>query len=137
MFAIMLAAAALGPPGLRPADGVTGRWITETRHGVVEITPCGTSICGQLIDSDVIRLDPRRRDDNNKDQALRQRPLKGLTMLQGFHGDGSRWDGGSVYNPDDGGTYHGTITVIDAKTLKVRGCIVWPLCKSQVWKRIG
>lgn len=132
MLAMMLAAAALGP-----ANGVTGRWITETRHGVVEITPCGTAICGQLIDSDVIRADPRKRDDNNKDVALRQRPLKGLAMLQGFHANGSRWDGGSVYNPDDGGTYHGTISVIDTKTLKVRGCIVWPLCKSQIWKRIG
>lgn len=132
MFAILLAAAALSP-----TNGVVGRWITETRHGVVEITSCGTSICGQLIDSDTIRLDPRHRDEKNKDAAQRQRPLKGLPMLQGFHQDGVRWDGGSVYNPDDGGTYHGTVTVVDAKTLKVRGCIVWPLCKSQVWKRIG
>ena len=134
---MMLAAAALSPAAAGQVNSVIGRWITETRHGVVEITSCGSSICGQLIDSDVIRHDPRTRDDNNKDVAQRQRPLKGLTMLQGFHEDGARWDGGSVYNPDDGGTYHGTITIVDTKTLKVRGCIVWPLCKSQVWKRIG
>jgi len=152
MLAMMLAAAAqmAGTPAgtaaaREPVDSIAGRWITETRHGIVEITPCGASICGRLIDSDTIRGDPRSRDVNNKDPAQRQRPLKGLMMLQGFHADGSRgakslaksWVSGSVYNPDDGGTYHGTITVVDARTLKVRGCIVWPLCKSQVWKRVG
>ncbi len=133
MLATMLAAAAMGPA----APGVAGRWMTETRHGVVEITPCGASICGRLIDSDNIRADPQRRDIHNQDPAQRQRPLKGLMMLQGFHGAASQWDGGSVYNPDDGGTYHGTLTIVDATTLKVRGCIVWPLCKSQVWKRVS
>ncbi|MDP9055729.1 MAG: DUF2147 domain-containing protein [Pseudomonadota bacterium] len=138
MLAMMLAAAALSAatPAAR-VDGVLGRWITQTRHGIVEITPCGGSICGRLIDSDTIRGDPRSRDDNNKAPAQRHRPLKGLMMLQGFRPDAAKWDGGSVYNPDDGGTYHGTITVVDANTLKVRGCIVWPLCKSQVWKRVG
>ena len=148
MLAMMLAAAAQmagTPAGTSaaggPADDIAGRWITETRHGIVEITPCGASICGRLIDSDTIRGDPRSRDDNNKDPAQRQRPLKGLMMLQGFHAgtahSAKSWNSGSVYNPDDGGTYHGTITVVDARTLKVRGCIVWPLCKSQVWKRVG
>ncbi len=142
MLAIMLAAAAVGPvaPGqaaARQASTVTGRWLTETHHGVVEITPCGTSICGRLIDGEIIRHDPQTRDANNKDATQRQRPLKGLMMLHGFHPAGSRWDGGSVYNPEDGGTYHGTLTIIDSQTLKVRGCIVWPLCKSQAWKRIG
>jgi uncharacterized protein (DUF2147 family) len=132
MLAMMLAAAALSP-----AERIAGRWMTETRHGVVEIAPCGASICGRLIDSDSIRADPQRRDEHNKDAAQRQRPLKGLTMLEGFHGSGSEWDGGSVYNPDDGGTYHGTLTMVDANRLKVRGCIVWPLCKSQIWKRVS
>ena len=114
MFAIMLAAAAVGQPNL-----VAGRWQTETRHGVVEVTPCGASICGRLIDSDSIRADPQARDGHNRDSAQRQRALKGMMMLQGFHPAASGWDVGSVYNDADGGTYHGTITVIDARTLKV------------------
>ena len=44
--------------------------------------------------------------------------------------------GGAIYNGDDGGTYKATITPIDADHLKVRGCIVWPLCKSQTWTRV-
>jgi uncharacterized protein (DUF2147 family) len=137
MFAMILAAAALAPGVSGQSSSIAGRWMTETRHGVVEISPCGGSICGRLIDSDSIRADPQKRDDHNRDPAQRQRPLKGLMMLQGFHAAAAQWNDGSVYNPDDGGTYHGTLTMVDARTLKVRGCIVWPLCKSQVWKRVG
>lgn len=132
MLAMIWAAAALGQ-----AESAAGRWITETRHGIVEIMPCGTAICGRLVDSDSIRADPQARDKNNKDPAQRQRLLKGLPMLWGFTGRARQWEGGSVYNPDDGGTYHGTVTIVDANTLKVRGCIIWPLCKAQVWKRVG
>jgi hypothetical protein len=46
------------------------------------------------------------------------------------------WEGGSIYNPEDGGTYKATITIADADTLKLKGCIVWPLCKTQTWKRL-
>jgi uncharacterized protein (DUF2147 family) len=137
MFALILAAAAVGSMTPSQVDNVAGRWMTETRHGVVEITPCGGSICGRLIDSDSIRANPQTRDEHNRDPARRKRPLKGLTMLEGFHGNAAHWENGSVYNPDDGGTYHGTLTMVDARTLKVRGCIVWPLCKSQLWKRVN
>lgn len=136
MFAMILAAATLNLAPANLASGVTGRWMTETRHAIVEIAPCAGSICGRLVDSDHIRADRQARDDHNRDPAQRQRPLKGLLLLQGFRNGASNWDGGTVYNPDDGGTYHGTLTLVNPRTLKVRGCIVWPLCKSQTWKRV-
>ena len=61
-----------------PADTVVGRWQTESRHGVVEITRCGQSICGALISSDGIKANPELRDEKNKTAALRGRPLRGL-----------------------------------------------------------
>ena len=70
----ILAAAAAGPA----AQDAMGRWQTETRHGVVEITACGSSICGRLVDSDAIRTNPQTRDARNKDTAQRERLLKGL-----------------------------------------------------------
>jgi len=130
-FMVLAAAAALAAPG-----AVSGRWETPTRHAVVEIAPCGPSICGRLVDSDGLRANPQLRDVHNKDAAQNGRPLKGLLMLQGFAPDDKGWSGGTIYNPDDGGTYKGTITIVDADTLKLRGCIVWPLCKAQTWKRM-
>jgi uncharacterized protein (DUF2147 family) len=105
-------------------------------HGVVAIEPCDGSICGRLIDADNIRKNPDLRDINNKDEAKRGRRLKGLRIMGGFTREADKWTGGTVYNPEDGGTYRGTITPVDADTLRLKGCIVWPLCKAQTWTRI-
>ena len=50
--------------------------------------------------------------------------------------DGSAWTGGTVYNPDDGRTYSGKITPVDVNHLKLRGCVFYPLCKTETWTRI-
>lgn len=124
------AAAAAGP------ETALGRWRTPSRHGVVEIAQCGGSICGRLVESDNIRTNPDLRDLNNKDTAKRDRKLKGMQILSGFTRKSGSWDGGTIYNPEDGGTYKATITPAGADTLKLKGCIVWPLCKTQTWTRI-
>lgn len=123
-------ASAAGP------DSVVGKWRTPSKHGVVEIARCGASLCGRLVESDNIRSNPDLQDVNNKNTAQRSRKLKGLQILGGFKASGNQWDGGTIYNPEDGGTYKATITPAGADTLKLKGCIVWPLCKTQVWTRI-
>ena len=134
----MVAATLAAGPALA-ADGpqsVVGKWRTPSKHGVVEIARCGGSICGRLIDSDTLRTTPDLRDVNNKDTGQRTRKLKGLQILGGFKGDAKQWGGGTIYNPEDGGTYKATITPAGNDTLKLKGCIVWPLCKTQTWTRI-
>lgn len=135
-IASLCGAVALSPAAIAKPEDALGRWATPTRHGVVEISACGTSICGRLVDSDPLRANPDTRDIRNKAADLRSRPLKGLQLLGGFRRAESGWEGGQVYNPEDGGTYSGTITIVDPDTLKLKGCIVWPLCKTQQWKRI-
>jgi len=127
----MLAAAAAVSP-----DSAIGRWRTETRNGVVEVERCGASICGKLVSSDGLRTNPDMRDINNKDANLRSRKLMNLQIISGFTREPDGWSGGSIYNGEDGGTYKATVTPIDADHLKVKGCIIWPLCKSQTWTRI-
>jgi uncharacterized protein (DUF2147 family) len=126
----MAVAAATSP------DMVIGNWMTETRHGVVEITRCGASICGKLLTSDGIDTDPTKKDTNNKDPNLRGRLLKGVSMLGGFKLEDGVWNGGTVYNAEDGKTYEARITIVDPNTLKLRGCIFVPLCKNQTWTRV-
>jgi uncharacterized protein (DUF2147 family) len=127
----MLAAAAAVSP-----DSAVGRWRTETRNGIVEVERCGASICGKLVTSDGLRTNPDMRDINNKNPDLRGRKLMNLQVLGGFQRGDGEWTGGTIYNGDDGGTYKATVTPIDADHLKVKGCIIWPLCKSQTWTRI-
>jgi uncharacterized protein (DUF2147 family) len=56
-------------------------------------------------------------------------------ILTGFTGGPKEWRGGSVYNPEDGGTYHGAIHLIAPDKLKLEGCIIYPFCQTQVWQR--
>lgn len=135
--ATLIAAAAFSAvAGPAFAADVTGLWATPTNGGQVEIARCGNSLCGKLVTSGQIRTDPSLKDIRNKDTAQRGRTLKGLQMLYDFTGGPTKWSGGKVYNPDDGGTYSGTIEMLSANQLKLKGCVVAPLCKTQVWNRV-
>lgn len=136
MAALGSALIAATPVLAADAGSLAGSWRTPSKHGVVEIERCGGSICGKLMNSENIQKNPDLRDVNNKDTTKRDRRLKGLQILGGFKADGAQWTGGTIYNPEDGGTYKATITPAGADTLKLKGCIVWPLCKTQTWTRI-
>ncbi|WP_454715222.1 DUF2147 domain-containing protein [Caulobacter segnis] len=132
----LIAAALTLVSGSAFAADVTGLWATPGNGGQVEIAHCGNSLCGKLVTSDHIKTDPTRKDAKNKDEAQRGRPLKNLQMLYDFTGGPTKWTGGKVYNPEDGGTYSGTIELLSDKELKLKGCIVAPLCKTQKWTRL-
>lgn len=137
MFRTTMIAAAFGlmaTPVL--AADATGLWQTPTNGGQVEIARCGNSLCGKLVSSNHIRENPALKDVRNKDESQRVRTLKNLQMLYDFTGGPTKWTGGKVYNPDDGGTYSGTIELIGENQLKLKGCIVAPFCKTQVWTRL-
>jgi uncharacterized protein (DUF2147 family) len=134
--AAIAAAFTFAPAHAASPEDAIGLWKTEAKNGQIEIVRCGNSICGKLISSQGLSTNPDLRDTNNKDQAKRSRKLKGLQILSGFKRDGDKWSGGSIYNPEDGGTYKATITPESADKLKLKGCIVWPLCKTQTWTRI-
>ncbi|MBI1685318.1 DUF2147 domain-containing protein [Caulobacter hibisci] len=129
-----VASAAFAVPAM--AADISGLWQTETNGGQVEIARCGNSLCGKLVTSNTIKANPGVKDDKNKDASLRNRPLKGLQLLWGFSGGPEEWTGGKVYKADDGKIYSGTITMLNADTLKLKGCVVAPLCKTQTWTRV-
>ncbi|RIJ24045.1 DUF2147 domain-containing protein [Henriciella barbarensis] len=118
------------------AQGIVGVWNTGTNGAEVEIAPCGAEMCGTLLTSNAIKESPEAKDVENKDRSLRDRPLKGVTMLTGFSGGPERWSGGKLYNPADGKTYSGTMTLISANTLELQGCVIRPLCRTSTWTRI-
>lgn len=134
LAAVLTASAAFAAPAL--ASDPTGLWQTPTNGGQVRISRCGQTLCGVLVTSDHIRAEPGALDENNSDRSLRTRPLRNLPMLRGFTGGPTEWTGGSVYNPADGRTYRGTITMQGDNTLRLRGCVVAPLCRNQTWTRV-
>ena len=131
-----LAALGLVLAGPASAADIQGLWLSPSRGAHIQIEHCGEGICGKLVSASRPKTNPNFLDIHNKDPELRTHTVIGSTLLQGFIGGPTRWTGGHVYNPGDGNTYSGAITLIDDDHLKVEGCALWVLCKSQVWTRV-
>lgn len=120
---------------------VFGRWLSQDKDGVIEISICGDgTACGRLAwfrpspeDADK----PPPVDEHDPDPALRGRPLCGLVILGGFKPKSDRdWVDGWVYDPENGKTYHATMRLARNDTLRLRGYIGIPLFgQTQVWTR--
>ncbi len=132
-LAACLGALTLATPAF--AAEATGRWLTPT-NATIEVYRCASALCGKIVTSPAIEKNPDMRDAKNSDQAKRSQPVKGLVMLSGFTGGPAKWTGGSVYNPQDGKTYSGSVELTAPDTLKLTGCAFAIFCKTQEWKRV-
>ena len=130
---LFVAAALLMPTTALAATPVTGRWLTVEKDSVVEIAPCGKSLCGRI--QRILAAQPNgpARDVNNPNPKLRNRPIQGLTILSGFTDVGKNWQG-SIYDPRRGKTYKSFLALQQNGKLQVKGCL-GPFCQSQFWTR--
>ncbi|PTD18542.1 DUF2147 domain-containing protein [Sphingomonas fennica] len=140
LVAVAIAAlAALGPAAAvaaAPAASVLGLWRSQDRGGTIELYNCGPAVCGRILDGPTLRANPDLRDVKNGEKALRTRPVKGLRIFDGFTGGPTRYAGGSLYDPESGwGTSNGFLTLKDADTLEVKGCVAF-FCQSEIMLRI-
>ena len=88
-----------------PADRV---WLIDGKGAAVQIFDCSGLLCGRIIWLEKARDTAGRlvRDDKNPDPIFRERPLCGMTVIQGLKpAELDHWSSGSLYNPDDGNTY--------------------------------
>jgi uncharacterized protein (DUF2147 family) len=118
------------------AVDICGVWQAQSRGALVRIDSCGEEVCGTVLSAKPAKSNPLLLDVNNKDPALRSRPMVGSTLITGFTGGPVKWTGGRLYNPGDGNYYHGSLTLLDDDHLQVKGCAFLILCKSQTWTRI-
>ncbi|MEQ8404388.1 MAG: DUF2147 domain-containing protein [Oceanicaulis sp.] len=136
ILALSLAAAAQ-----TAADSpMTGLWATSEDGGRVRIEACSDAprkLCGELMDAQILQAEPDRRDINNPDEALRERPLRGVRVIDRFErGEDGEWTPGVLYDPEEGRNIRrGHITLVDEDRLEVRGCVTF-ICRTQVWTRI-
>lgn len=137
----VLALVLLGLLGLEaPASaeqGATGVWKLADGKVTVRVSPCGSSLCGKV----VALKKPRdgkgrpRRDKENPNPALRQRPVIGLTILSNMKPGGKGYWTGTIYNPDDGNTYRSEMKLQNANTMRVDGCVA-VFCRSMKFIRV-
>jgi uncharacterized protein (DUF2147 family) len=119
-----------------PPESILGEWCTQkednrppARVKFVQV-PDGTYM-GILTWS----ADPKR-DVNNKDPKLRDRPLVGIVLMWHLRYDDGQYVDGYVYNPEDGGTYRLKAEVLSPESLKIRGYLgISLLGQSKIWSR--
>ncbi len=126
MMAVSTPAAAKAP--------VEGRWVTQDKDAIIEIKPCGTSICGRIIRFLVAPPVRNPKDTNNPNKKLRSRPIMGMAVLSGFRAEKNGRYRGKVYDPKSGKTYKSFLKLNPNGTLKMQGCI-GPFCQTQTWRR--
>jgi uncharacterized protein (DUF2147 family) len=77
-----------------------------------------------------------KKDVNNKDPKLRDRPVVGIVLMWNLRYDDGEYTGGYVYNPEDGGTYRFKAEVLTPQSLKIRGYLGIALFgQTQKWSR--
>jgi len=116
--------------GTAQAADPSGIWLTETGTSRVRIAPCGSGFCGTIASAPGKGLDAK-----NPDPALRTRSVVGVQILSAPQVDGAGFSG-TLYNPNDGKTYSGSLKLTSANTLEVAGCVMSVFCKRQTWTRV-
>ncbi len=129
-------------------DAIVGLWRTEPSEdgaAIVKIVRDGKTYRGTIVwlEKPVYGPDEERPgqpkvDLNNPDPKLRERPVLGLEILEGFRYDGrGKWKKGTIYDPSNGKTYKCKMWLEDPDTLKVRGFIGFSLLgRNATWKRV-
>ena len=111
------------------ASLLEGHWTNPQENIVVHIAPCGAALCGRAISGS-----PRA-----KAKAIRSGfgNLVGAPLMKDLVPAGAGQWKGSMIVPDRNLHAPGKVQMIDANRIKVSGCVLAFLCKSQVWKRVG
>ncbi len=111
----------------KKTDEIIGKWITENGEAKVEIFKIGEIYYGKIIwlnepiDKDTGKP---KKDKNNPDQKLKERPIMGLVIVSGFIFDGkNHWEEGTIYDAKSGKTYNCYINFENLNKIKVRGYI--------------
>lgn len=121
-------------------DKIQGVWLSGSGKAHIKITKYGDKYGGKI----VWLKEPNRadgsvkKDDKNPDKNKQSNTILGLNNLLGFTFEGDKtYDGGSIYDPENGKTYKCIITMEDANTLKVRGYVgIQMLGRTDTWKRV-
>jgi uncharacterized protein (DUF2147 family) len=141
LAALVVLLAILILPGAAFAADPIGTWLTEGDKSRVKVVRCGNALCGTIVwlkepnDPDTGKA---KTDFRNQDVSKHSHALIGLEIVLGMQPSGTpdKWTG-EVYNPEDGKTYSGSLTMTGVDELLLAGCVLAVLCKSQTWTRAG
>lgn len=139
----MMAAASVSAAG---QNDIIGTWNTEDNDAKIEIYQCGIKYCGRIVWLAQPKYPSNSRegipgtpmlDHNNPDPYLKKNLLIGLRILSDFDVSGDNtWDGGRIYDPDNGKTYGGKMHLLSLNQLELRGFMgISVFGSTTIWTR--
>jgi uncharacterized protein (DUF2147 family) len=143
---IMLAQLIVAAAYAAGADDILGVWNNQEKDARIEIVRCADKYCGRIVwlkapnypegSNEGIPGTPKL-DHNNPDKDLRNSPVIGLQIMRDFsYTGGNTWSKGRVYDPKNGRTYSGKLTLVSSAQLNLRGFIGISLIgRTAVWTR--
>jgi uncharacterized protein (DUF2147 family) len=119
-------AAASQQAASEPADTPLGDWQSEGNKGLVRIEPCGSALCGYMVDAatsakgETILI-------NMKSKMKSEMKSEGV----------AEWTG-TIVSRASGSTYYATMALKQSNTLRVEACAVGRFfCSGNDWSRIA
>jgi uncharacterized protein (DUF2147 family) len=119
------------------ADAITGSWLTASGKAIVKIYKEGNVYNGRItwLKNPLYEDGRPKVDKNNPDVKQHNTPLIGLNLLKGFVFKNGQWEGGTIYDPENGKTYSCRIRYRDGM-LDLRGYVgITLMGRTQVWYR--
>lgn len=137
--AMLFLAGGIGQSWAQTEPPLSGVWLDEEGKARIEVKSCGAELCGSIVwlkDP----LDPTGKpwtDMLNPDKGKRARPVCGLQIIGGLKaGTNGVWQGGWIYDPEEGKSFDVELSLQDTNTLKVFGFAgVRLLSETMLWKR--
>jgi uncharacterized protein (DUF2147 family) len=130
LLVIALSSFAVSGTAVSSSLSAVGAWFIDGTGVAVQIFDCSGLLCGRIIWLEKARDSAGQlaRDNKNPNPAFRQRPLCGMTVLQGLQPAGlDHWNSGSLYNPNDGKTYRVSAELRSADLFVARIYLGMPL----------
>lgn len=123
------------------SQSILGKWKTiddETgkERSIVEIYQVEGKIYAKIIKllekGEENKVCEKCRGDN------KNKPLKGMVIINGLTKDGNEWNGGRILDPKTGNEYKCYLTLENPDKLKVRGYLGFALLgRTQYWHKVA
>lgn len=128
--ALVLLAAAV-PVTASAQAAIEGHWKNPKGSVTVRLGPCGSAICGTVVDASAHAKETARKGGTPT--------LVGTRILSGLRPTGDGTFKGQVFDPKRNIHAPATVRMLGPDALEVRGCALAGmfLCKEQRWTRVG
>lgn len=122
------------------ADDIVGTWWTTDQEAKVEIAKENSGYFGVVTWLEAEEsAGAKVLDNQNKNTALRTRPIVGIRIVEKLTYEDGEWKGGELYDPESGESYRCLVKLSnDGERLEVRGYLGMPAFgRSVYWEKVA